>query len=63
MKGEICIMGSKVACNIRIDETLWLKLKKVAEVNKRSVNKEIEFLIETNVKNFEYQNGKIEIKE
>lgn len=56
-------MKNKVACNIRIEEETWLKLKEVAKVNKRSINKEIEYLIEMQIKRFELDNGKINIED
>lgn len=54
-------MKNKIACNIRFEEETWFKLKEVAKANKRSVNKEIEYLVEMQIKRFELDNGKINI--
>lgn len=45
---------------LRIDEELLNKLKVVAEKNKRSVNAQIELLVERCVEEFEKEYGKIE---
>lgn len=47
--------------SLRISEELIEKLKFIAKVNKRSANKEIEFIIEDYIKNYENAHGKIEI--
>ena len=41
MKG----VKNTVASNLRVEEIAWEKLKIIAKENKRSINKEIEFLI------------------
>lgn len=46
--------------SLRISEELIEKLKFIAKVNKRSANKEIEFIIEDYIKNYENAHGKIE---
>lgn len=45
--------------SLRISETLMDKIKYIAEENKRSANKEIEFILEKYVKKYEDENGKI----
>lgn len=55
-------MNNKIACNIRIDEEIWLKFKEVAKAHKRSVNKEIEYLIETQINEYEHKNGTINVE-
>uniref|UniRef100_A0A7C5V684 Arc family DNA-binding protein n=1 Tax=Caldicellulosiruptor owensensis TaxID=55205 RepID=A0A7C5V684_9FIRM len=48
---------------LRIPEKLLAKLRVVANINKRSVNKEIEFLIERYIEEFEAEHGEIKIEE
>lgn len=48
---------------LRIPEKLLAKLRVIASMNKRSVNKEIEFLIERYVEEFEAKHGEIKIDE
>ena len=54
-------MKSIVSSNIRIEEETWEKLRILASVNKRSINKEIEYLIEKTLKEYEERYGKIEV--
>ncbi len=46
--------------SLRISEELLDKIKYIAEENKRSANKEIEYILEQYVKKYEKENGKIE---
>lgn len=46
--------------SLRISETLLDKIKFIAEENKRSANKEIEFILEQYVKKYEKLNGPID---
>lgn len=46
--------------SLRISEELLEKIKYIAEENKRSANKEIEYILELYVKKYEKENGKIE---
>lgn len=56
-------MKSIVSSNIRVEEESWEKLRIIALENKRSINKEIEYLIDQRIKEYEEKNGKIiEIK-
>ena len=48
--------------SLRISEELLDKIKYIAEENKRSANKEIEFVLEQYVKKYEKENGKIDWK-
>lgn len=48
--------------SLRVSEDLLDKVKYIAENNKRSANKEIEFALEQYVKTFEAKNGKINIE-
>lgn len=45
--------------SLRISETLLDKIKFIAEENKRSANKEIEYILEQYVKKYEQENGTI----
>ena len=47
--------------SLRISENLLDKIKYLAEANKRSANKEIEFILENYIKEFEKANGEIQI--
>lgn len=42
--------------SLRISESLMEKIKKIAEQNKRSANKEIEFILEQYVSQYEKNN-------
>ena len=46
--------------SLRVSEALLDKIKYIAEENKRSANKEIEFILEQYVKKYEQENGKIQ---
>ena len=49
--------------SLRISEELLAKVKLIAVNNKRSTNKEIEFVLERYVQEFEKENGILEIEE
>lgn len=50
-----------VSSNIRFEEEAWYKLRIIALMNKRSINKEIEYLIDQRIREYEEKYGKIEI--
>lgn len=57
--------GSKMAnyytpFSLRVSETLLEKVKLIAAQNKRSANKEIEFVLEQYVRDYEAQHGVVE---
>ncbi len=54
-------MKSIVSSNIRIEEETREKLRIIASINKRSINKEIEYLIEQSIKDYEEKHNKIDI--
>ena len=57
-------MASKLpVLGVRIEDDLKEKLKYIADYNGRSMNKEIEQLIIRHVRQFEKDNGKIDLKE
>ncbi len=47
--------------SLRVSETLLEKIKHIAELNKRSANKEIEFVLEQYIRKYESEFGKIEL--
>ncbi len=47
--------------SLRISEELIEKVKFIAKLNKRSANKEIEFIIENYIKNYESTHERIKI--
>ncbi len=49
--------------SLRISEELLAKLKKIAAENKRSANKEIEYVLEQYVREYENSFGPIELGE
>ena len=52
-------MKSIVSSNIRVEEESWDKLRIIASINKRSINKEIEYLIDQRIKEYEKKFGTI----
>ena len=60
MKGHD-FMKNIVSSNIRVEEESWYKLRIIASNHKRSINKEIEYLIDRRIKEYEEKYGEIEI--
>lgn len=54
-------MKSIVSSNIRVEEESWDKLRIIAIHNKRSINKEIEYLIDQKIREHENKYGEIKI--
>lgn len=54
-------MKNIVSSNIRVEEEAWYKLRIIALMNKRSINKEIEYLIDQRIREYEEKYEKIEI--
>ncbi len=52
-------MNSRKTFTLRLDEKMLDKLHFVSEKNKRSVNNQIEFLLEQFIEDFEKENGVI----
>jgi len=52
-----------VQFNLRLQDDTDAKLKVMAETQQRSKNKQIEFIINQFIKDYEKINGKIEIKD
>ena len=45
----------------RVEESLWEKFHKLAELEKRSANNLLELLVEQKVKSFEQESGEIPV--
>ena len=48
--------------SLRVSEALLDKIKYIADMNKRSANKEIEFVLEQYIRKYEAEFGEIEIQ-
>ena len=49
--------------SLRVSEDLLAKIKHIASVNKRSANKEMEFVLEQYVREYEAAHGEIPVEE
>ena len=49
--------------SLRISEELLGKVKRIAEINKRSANKEIEYVLEQYVRDYESEFGELTLEE
>lgn len=49
--------------NLRISDELDHKIKKLSKIEQRSKNKQIEYILQKYVKEYEQENGEIEIEE
>ena len=47
--------------SLRLDKPVMAKIKHIAKINGRSVNKEIEFRMKAVIADFEKENGEIEV--
>ena len=54
---------NKIQTGIKFEPELLYKISKVAKANKRSLNAQLEFLAMSCVKEFEGENGAIEVTE
>lgn len=54
-------MEYKISSNIRVNEESWEKLRTIAILNKRSINKELEYIIEKRIE--EYKDKLKELEE
>ena len=54
---------NKIQTGIRFEPELLYKITQVAKRNKRSLNAQLEFLAQNCVKEYEDENGKIELDE
>lgn len=55
--------SSRVALQVRFDESTHSKLKKLAEKELRSLNSQIEYFVIKGIQKYEKENGVIEPKE
>ena len=62
MNGVINVGNSYTPFSLRVSEILIGKVKKIAVENKRSINKEIEYVLEQYVKKYETDNSEIELE-
>lgn len=49
----------KVVSQVRLDEVFYRKLKRIAEIENRSANAQLDFFMKKGVEAWEAQNGKI----
>lgn len=61
MKGVLNMASYKKAYALRVDEPAFEKLKIISNANHRSVNSQIEALIEQCITDYEKQNGEIHL--
>lgn len=54
---------NKIQTGIRFEPELLCKITQVAKKNKRSLNAQLEYLAETCVREYERENGEIELDE
>lgn len=52
-----------IQTTLRIKEKEYAKIQKIAEIQERSINKQIEFILYQFIKEYEKVNGKIKIEE
>ena len=56
-------MDYKVQTSFRIEEGLLLKLKKIAKLSRRSLNGQVEFLLQDFVDQYEKEHGELLLDE
>ena len=54
---------NKIQTGIRFEPELLYKISRVAKANKRSLNAQLEFLAQSCVKEYENENGEIQVSE
>lgn len=50
---------SKIQTGLRLEEETWKKISYISKINKRSLNAQIELIIEECISQFERNNGSI----
>lgn len=50
-------MVSKIQTGLRLEESTWEKISYLSKKNKRSLNSQIEYLVENYIEEYEKQNG------
>ena len=63
---SLCYRGvsmkvDRIQTGLRLESELLYKITQVAKYNKRSLNAQLEFLVEECVRNFERENGEIRL--
>lgn len=53
----------KIQTGLRLEEDVWEKISYIAKKNKRSLNSQIEFLVEGHIAEYEKINGTIPLQE
>ena len=61
MKGRVTMASALPIFTLRVQEELLAKVRAIAEKNKRSANKEIEFVLTSYVADYEKQHGPISV--
>lgn len=49
----------KIQTGLRLEETTWQKISYISKKDKRSLNSQIEYLVENYIEQYESQNGPI----
>ena len=55
--------NDKISLNIRLNDDFHSKIKHISEVEYRSLNNQIEFILQKYIKEYERDNGEIELEE
>ncbi|NLK87799.1 MAG: Arc family DNA-binding protein [Clostridiaceae bacterium] len=50
----------KTRFTLRLDEQIYNKIKVISELDRRSINAQIEFFLEQSIEEYEKQHGKID---
>jgi hypothetical protein len=54
---------SKLQYTIRLDEDVFIKLKRIADSERRSVNNQVEYFIDKGISRYEEENGNIDSRQ
>ena len=55
-------VSDKISLNIRLNDDFHAKIKHISEVEYRSLNNQIEFILQKYIKEYEKESGEIEIE-
>ena len=56
-------VNDKISLNIRLNDDFHAKIKHISEVEYRSLNNQIEFILQKYIKEYEKENGEITIED
>ena len=56
-------LNDKISLNIRLNDDFHSKIKYISEVEYRSLNNQIEFILQKYIKEYEKDNGEIIVEE